>query len=140
MLINSLVLTHQILTPFLLRRLKTDVELSLPPKKEVLVYAPLTQKQETFYKAALDRTLLDIVGNKKVKVSLCLCVVPCGSCGCHALWHHGHCSPCGGDGLFTHFGLFSHHGPYSRLACCTVEKRRIDISILLILLFNDNNI
>ena len=67
-LINSLVFTHQILTPFLLRRLKTDVELSLPPKKEVLVYAPLTQKQETFYKAALDRTLLDIVGNKKVKV------------------------------------------------------------------------
>ena len=66
--INSLVFTHQILTPFLLRRLKTDVELSLPPKKEVLVYAPLTQKQETFYKAALDRTLLDIVGNKKVKV------------------------------------------------------------------------
>ena len=68
MLINSLVFTHQILTPFLLRRLKTDVELSLPPKKEVLVYAPLTQKQETFYKAALDRTLLDIVGNKKVKI------------------------------------------------------------------------
>ena len=67
-LINSLVFTHQILTPFLLRRLKTDVELSLPPKKEVLVYAPLTQKQETFYKAALDRTLLDIVGNKKVKI------------------------------------------------------------------------
>lgn len=67
-LINSLVFSHQILTPFLLRRLKTDVELSLPPKKEVLVYAPLTQKQETFYKAALDRTLLDIVGNKKVKI------------------------------------------------------------------------
>lgn len=67
-LINSLVFTDQILTPFLLRRLKTDVELSLPPKKEVLVYAPLTQKQETFYKAALDRTLLDIVGNKKVKI------------------------------------------------------------------------
>ena len=68
MLVNSLVFTRQILTPFLLRRLKTDVELSLPPKKEVLVYAPLTLKQETFYKAALDRTLLDIVGNKKVKI------------------------------------------------------------------------
>ena len=26
----------------MLRRLKTDVEFSLPPKKEVLVYAPLT--------------------------------------------------------------------------------------------------
>ena len=30
----------------------------------MLVYAPLTQKQETFYKAALDKTLLDIVGDK----------------------------------------------------------------------------
>ena len=35
----------QILTPFLLRRLKTDVEFSLPPKKEILVYAPLTFQQ-----------------------------------------------------------------------------------------------
>lgn len=56
----------QILTPFLLRRLKTDVELSLPPKKEVLVYAPLTLKQQTFYKASLDKTLPDIVGDIKV--------------------------------------------------------------------------
>jgi len=46
--------------------LKTDVELSLPPKKEVLVYAPLTLKQQTFYKASLDKTLPDIVGDKKV--------------------------------------------------------------------------
>ncbi len=38
-------LPPQILTPFLLRRLKTDVEYSLPPKKEILVYAPLTQHQ-----------------------------------------------------------------------------------------------
>ena len=56
----------QILTPFLLRRLKTDVELSLPPKKEVLVYAPLTLKQQTFYRASLDKTLPDIVGGNKV--------------------------------------------------------------------------
>lgn len=56
----------QILTPFLLRRLKTDVELSLPPKKEVLVYAPLTLKQQTFYKASLDKSLPDIVGDNKV--------------------------------------------------------------------------
>lgn len=56
---------HAILTPFLLRRLKTDVELSLPPKKEVLVYAPLTLKQQTFYKASLDKTLPDIVGDNK---------------------------------------------------------------------------
>ncbi|EDO46669.1 predicted protein [Nematostella vectensis] len=58
---------HSILTPFLLRRLKTDVELSLPPKKEVLVRAPLTSKQTEFYRAALDKTILDIVGDNKDK-------------------------------------------------------------------------
>lgn len=61
---------HAILTPFLLRRLKSDVALHLPPKKEVLVYAPLTQKQETFYKAALDGTILDLVGDKREDLPL----------------------------------------------------------------------
>ena len=33
---NSILTTlHQILTPFLLRRIKTDVDLEIPPKKEV---------------------------------------------------------------------------------------------------------
>merc|ERR1719195_2170889 len=36
---------HQILTPFLLRRVKSDVDLEIPPKKEVLVYCPLTARQ-----------------------------------------------------------------------------------------------
>eukprot|EP00048_Salpingoeca_helianthica_P011740 m.169531 g.169531 ORF g.169531 m.169531 type:complete len:792 (-) comp15271_c0_seq32:998-3373(-) len=50
---------HQVLKPFLLRRLKTDVELSIPPKKEVILYATLTAKQEQDYKAVLNRTILD---------------------------------------------------------------------------------
>ena len=55
--------THtQILTPFLLRRLKMDVEFSLPPKKEVLVYAPLTAVQQKYYTSLLDRTILEMVG------------------------------------------------------------------------------
>ena len=55
------VLSTQILTPFLLRRLKTDVEFSLPPKKEVLVYAPLTSVQQKYYTSLLDKTILDLV-------------------------------------------------------------------------------
>ncbi|XP_057299930.1 lymphocyte-specific helicase-like isoform X2 [Hydractinia symbiolongicarpus] len=55
---------HSILTPFLLRRLKTDVDLSIPPKKEILVYAPLTQKQQDFYRTTLDRTILDAISKK----------------------------------------------------------------------------
>ena len=56
----------QILTPFLLRRLKTDVDLSIPPKKELLVYAPLTKEQESYYKSTLDKTILDKIGEKHV--------------------------------------------------------------------------
>lgn len=40
---------HGILKPFLLRRLKVDVETSLPPKKEYVLYAPLTVRQREVY-------------------------------------------------------------------------------------------
>ena len=45
---------HSILKPFLLRRLKADVELSLPPKKEYILYAPLTERQKDIYSAVVD--------------------------------------------------------------------------------------
>ena len=40
---------HAILKPFLLRRLKVDVEASLPPKKEYVLYAPLSLRQSDVY-------------------------------------------------------------------------------------------
>jgi ATP-dependent DNA helicase len=40
---------HAILKPFLLRRLKVDVETSLPPKKEYVLYAPLSERQNDVY-------------------------------------------------------------------------------------------
>eukprot|EP00040_Diaphanoeca_grandis_P023261 m.126208 g.126208 ORF g.126208 m.126208 type:complete len:828 (+) comp29187_c0_seq1:151-2634(+) len=49
---------HGILQPFLLRRLKTDVELSIPDKKEIVLYAPLTAMQKEMYTGLLNRTLL----------------------------------------------------------------------------------
>ncbi|XP_066926752.1 lymphocyte-specific helicase-like isoform X2 [Clytia hemisphaerica] len=58
---------HSILTPFLLRRLKTDVDLTIPPKKEVYVYAPLTEKQQVFYRTTLDRTIMDMLEKNKKK-------------------------------------------------------------------------
>ena len=45
---------HAILKPFLLRRLKTDVETSLPPKREYVLYAPLTKEQKELYSQILD--------------------------------------------------------------------------------------
>ncbi|KAI9449289.1 SNF2-family ATP dependent chromatin remodeling factor snf21 [Lactarius psammicola] len=44
---------HDILRPFLLRRLKVDVERSLPPKKEYVLYAPLTERQREVYDAVV---------------------------------------------------------------------------------------
>ncbi|KAK0523643.1 putative ATPase [Tilletia horrida] len=46
---------HAILKPFLLRRLKADVESDLPPKKEYLLYAPLTEEQKDLYEAILGK-------------------------------------------------------------------------------------
>uniref|UniRef100_A0A5F5Q2W9 Helicase, lymphoid specific n=1 Tax=Equus caballus TaxID=9796 RepID=A0A5F5Q2W9_HORSE len=55
----------QILTPFLLRRLKSDVALEVPPKREVVVYAPLSKKQEIFYTAIVNRTIANMFGSSK---------------------------------------------------------------------------
>lgn len=49
---------HGILGPFLLRRLKTDVELSIPDKKEIVIYAPLTPLQQSMYTDLLNKTLM----------------------------------------------------------------------------------
>uniref|UniRef100_A0A672MZU0 Proliferation-associated SNF2-like protein n=1 Tax=Sinocyclocheilus grahami TaxID=75366 RepID=A0A672MZU0_SINGR len=64
---NILHMLHQILTPFLLRRLKSDVTLEVPPKKEIVVYAPLTNKQEAFYMAIVNKTIAKLLGQEKVK-------------------------------------------------------------------------
>uniref|UniRef100_A0A8C1JJG0 Helicase, lymphoid specific n=1 Tax=Cyprinus carpio TaxID=7962 RepID=A0A8C1JJG0_CYPCA len=63
---NILHMLHQILTPFLLRRLKSDVTLEVPPKKEIVVYAPLTNKQEAFYMAIVNKTIAKLLGQEKV--------------------------------------------------------------------------
>ena len=45
--VNSL---HAILKPFLLRRVKNDVEHTLPKKREYILYAPLTALQKEIYR------------------------------------------------------------------------------------------
>ncbi|CAB1312581.1 unnamed protein product [Coregonus sp. 'balchen'] len=69
---NILHMLHQILTPFLLRRLKSDVTLEVPPKKEIVVYAPLTAKQESFYTAVVNKTIAKMLGQEKVEAPVVL--------------------------------------------------------------------
>ncbi|OWK57917.1 Lymphoid-specific helicase [Lonchura striata] len=66
--LKSICSPFQILTPFLLRRLKSDVALEVPPKREVVVYAPLAKKQETFYTAIVNRTIRKLFGNNEEEV------------------------------------------------------------------------
>ncbi|WWC85626.1 uncharacterized protein L201_000491 [Kwoniella dendrophila CBS 6074] len=56
---------HAILKPFLLRRLKVDVEKDLPPKKEYLLYAPLTQQQKDIYQAIASGSIRQFLIDKK---------------------------------------------------------------------------
>jgi SNF2 family DNA or RNA helicase len=46
---------HNLLKPYLLRRVKEDVEKSLPPKEETVLEVSLTPIQKTFYKAIYER-------------------------------------------------------------------------------------
>lgn len=48
---------HSILKPFLLRRVKTDVESALPGKLEVVLYAPMTPTQRKLNDQLLKTTL-----------------------------------------------------------------------------------
>jgi len=58
---------HAILKPFLLRRLKVDVEANLPPKKEYVLYAPLTVRQREAYDRILGGTLRAYLMGKGVE-------------------------------------------------------------------------
>ncbi|KAL8105250.1 ISWI chromatin-remodeling complex ATPase CHR11-like [Apium graveolens] len=48
---------HKVLRPFLLRRLKSDVEKGLPPKKETILKVGMSQMQKQYYKALLQKDL-----------------------------------------------------------------------------------
>lgn len=56
---------HEILRPFLLRRLKVDVERSLPPKKEYVLYAPLSQRQHEVYDAVVKGSLRGLLAGAR---------------------------------------------------------------------------
>ena len=46
---------HSVLKPYLLRRVKEDVEKSLPPKEETILEVTLTPIQKTYYKAIYEK-------------------------------------------------------------------------------------
>lgn len=58
---------HAILKPFLLRRVKADVERMMPRKREYVLFAPLTPMQRELYQAILDGTSRTYLEEKVVE-------------------------------------------------------------------------
>jgi SWI/SNF-related matrix-associated actin-dependent regulator of chromatin subfamily A member 5 len=58
---------HKVLRPFLLRRLKSDVEKGLPPKKETILKVGMSQMQKQYYKALLQKDLEVVNGGGERK-------------------------------------------------------------------------
>jgi ATP-dependent DNA helicase len=56
---NVVTKLHEILRPFLLRRMKKDVLLSMPEKKEIVVYCSLSTIQYEYYSLAQQNKLRD---------------------------------------------------------------------------------
>ncbi|EEH54836.1 SNF2 super family [Micromonas pusilla CCMP1545] len=48
---------HKVLRPFLLRRLKAEVEKNLPPKKEMILKVAMSDMQKDYYKKALQKDI-----------------------------------------------------------------------------------
>ena len=61
---------HEILKPFLLRRVKHEVERDLPPKQEYLLYTPLSLQQTFMYNRALSSTLREWLLARKASLPL----------------------------------------------------------------------
>ncbi|KOC69329.1 Lymphoid-specific helicase [Habropoda laboriosa] len=59
---------REILQPFMLRREKSDVCLDIPPKKELIVYAPLTELQHNLYKAVLNYDIARLSKSKEEQI------------------------------------------------------------------------
>ena len=63
-------LFRQVLRPFLLRRLKVDVEGSLPPKKEIKLFVGMTALQQQWYKNLLGKDIDLLNSNTGPRVRL----------------------------------------------------------------------
>ncbi|KAK7470113.1 chromatin remodeling complex Adenosinetriphosphatase [Stygiomarasmius scandens] len=77
---------HKILRPFLLRRVKADVEKNLLPKKEINIYVGLTEMQKKWYRSVLEKDIdavNGLTGKKEGKTRLMNMVMQLRKVTCH---------------------------------------------------------
>jgi len=56
---------HELIRPYILRRLKEDVEKSVPPKEETLIEVELTSTQKQYYRALYENNIQFLNRNRK---------------------------------------------------------------------------
>merc|ERR1711871_1296791 len=77
---------HAVIRPFLLRRLKSEVEKDLPPKKETHLYTGLSEMQRYYYQKLLEKDIdaVNGVGASRTRLLNTLMQqwpTPYGECG-----------------------------------------------------------
>lgn len=83
---------HKVLNPFLLRRVKSDVEKSLLPKKEQNLYVGMTEMQRKWYKNLLEKDIdavNGVVGKREGKTRLLNIVMQLRKCCNHPYLFEG---------------------------------------------------
>lgn len=83
---------HKVLSPFLLRRVKSDVEKSLLPKKEVNIYTGMSEMQVKWYKRLLEKDIDAVngaVGKREGKTRLLNIVMQLRKCCNHPYLFEG---------------------------------------------------
>ncbi|GMG21289.1 unnamed protein product [Ambrosiozyma monospora] len=83
---------HKVLSPFLLRRVKSDVEKSLLPKKEVNLYVGMTEMQVKWYRNLLEKDIDAVngaVGRREGKTRLLNIVMQLRKCCNHPYLFEG---------------------------------------------------
>jgi SWI/SNF-related matrix-associated actin-dependent regulator of chromatin subfamily A member 5 len=83
---------HRVLRPFLLRRVKSDVEKSLLPKKEVNLYLPMSEMQVKWYRKILERDIDAVngaAGKRESKTRLLNIVMQLRKCCNHPYLFEG---------------------------------------------------
>ena len=61
---------HKLLKPFMLRRLKSEVQFKIPPKKEIYLYVNLSAMQKGLYKQILTKNLDTVNGVNNDRIGL----------------------------------------------------------------------
>lgn len=74
---------HKILRPFMLRRLKKEVETSLPPKHETILFTGMSATQKKLYKDILIRDIDSLQGNSGSRTAILNIVMQLRKCAGH---------------------------------------------------------